>query len=81
MIEVFFVGRCEVECLHGSCGDGACMCDEGWRSIDCSERECLPGCEQHGHCNNGTCICNKGWNGENCFIGNHPKVMSGRICL
>lgn len=68
-MSVKFIERCEVECMNGKCGNGVCICDEGWTGMDCTERKCLPGCEQHGHCNNGTCICSKGWNGENCYIG------------
>ncbi|VDN02037.1 unnamed protein product [Thelazia callipaeda] len=69
--------RCDVECHHGSCGNGICVCDEGWTGMDCSERQCLPGCELHGHCNNGTCICTKGWNGANCYIAGCVNDCNG----
>lgn len=64
--------------MSGKCGNGVCICDEGWTGMDCTERKCLPGCEQHGHCNNGTCMCMKGWNGENCHIGLSSYFTQGR---
>uniref|UniRef100_A0A1I8EAL2 EGF-like domain-containing protein n=1 Tax=Wuchereria bancrofti TaxID=6293 RepID=A0A1I8EAL2_WUCBA len=73
--------RCEVECMNGKCGNGICVCDEGWTGMDCTERKCLPGCEQHGHCNNGTCMCGKGWNGENCYIAGCINDCNGHgVC-
>ncbi|VDK46754.1 unnamed protein product [Anisakis simplex] len=67
------LARCEVECVHGECGDGVCLCENGWTGVNCLEKECLPGCEQKGLCKNGTCICHKGWNGENCHIPGCPN--------
>ncbi|KAM3723399.1 Teneurin-1 [Dirofilaria immitis] len=73
--------RCEVECMNGLCGNSICVCDEGWTGMDCTEKKCLPGCEQHGHCNNGTCMCNKGWNGENCYIAGCVNDCNGNgVC-
>ena len=38
---------------HGTCSQGVCYCDLGWRGDSCSERNhmiepCLPNCNRHG---------------------------------
>ena len=64
-----FIASCHPKCDHGICKNGVCFCDDQWTGVDCSQKLCLPGCDQHGVCNKGLCECNQGWNGENCYIG------------
>ena len=61
-------GRCSLECVHGDCDKGGCVCEEGWTGPRCNERACDPRCSLHGQCHNGTCLCVQGWNGRHCTI-------------
>jgi len=39
MSEMITLSICDDDCSgHGSCRSGVCLCDEGWHSLNCSER-------------------------------------------
>ncbi|EKX35713.1 hypothetical protein GUITHDRAFT_46501, partial [Guillardia theta CCMP2712] len=69
---------------HGTCEWGFCICDAGFKAVDCSELSCPQAqcsfsysdhwltcleCHNHGLCNtSGFCLCNQGWGGESCQL-------------
>jgi hypothetical protein len=78
---------------HGVCEWGFCICDPGFKEIDCSglacpksaceysyehhRLECVE-CSGRGFCNrNGTCTCNAGYKGEACEVLSCPGECSG----
>ena len=67
-IHRLFTARCEVSCVHGSCGASGCICDREWTGERCDQRSCDARCANHGQCHNGTCVCIQGWNGRHCTI-------------
>ena len=48
-------------------GTTTCVCDPGWRGIECSESTCDPECS-HGRCVDGYCQCHPGWTGTSCQV-------------
>ncbi len=56
---------------HGTCGeDGSCICNEGYRGLDCAILTCPNDCSDQGQCMNGTCVCDAGFSGEDCSTSN-----------
>ena len=59
---------------HGTCAEGACICDAGWAGTNCQEDadDCIDqDCSGHGSCTDAglnayTCACDAGFQGENC---------------
>ena len=64
----------------GTCYDGSCLCDKGYRGADCSERYVV-----HGKIlSDGNVICDEGWTGAACDekpclleCSNHGKCFDG----
>ncbi|TRY94045.1 hypothetical protein DNTS_011953 [Danionella cerebrum] len=46
-----------------TCG---CVCEPGWKGVNCSEPECPNFCQDQGRCEGGKCICFEGFGGEDC---------------
>ncbi|XP_060763360.1 tenascin isoform X2 [Neoarius graeffei] len=46
----------------------SCVCEPGWKGLNCSEAECPGFCQDQGHCVDGKCICFEGFGGEDCGI-------------
>ena len=63
-----FAEVCELQCLHGTCIDQQCECEDGWSGALCDQVECDRRCVINGYCNNGTCVCKPGWNGQHCSL-------------
>ena len=78
---------------HGVCEWGFCICDPGFKEVDCSglacpksicaysyahhRLECIE-CSGRGMCNqNGTCTCQAGYKGEACEVISCPGECSG----
>ena len=65
-------GDTPAECSgHGHKDEaGACICDDGWRGIDCETSTICDNvdCGTHGSCdmNTGLCVCESGWKGDSC---------------
>lgn len=57
---------------HGTCVDGACVCDSGgWTEItDCVSTGCLGDglCGMNGTCIGGKCVCDPGFTGLDCEV-------------
>uniref|UniRef100_H2YAD4 EGF-like domain-containing protein n=1 Tax=Ciona savignyi TaxID=51511 RepID=H2YAD4_CIOSA len=52
---------------RGSCVDGECVCERGYKGEACKEIDCYdPGCSGHGVCVTGVCRCDRGWSGALC---------------
>ena len=66
--DVLISEMCQLECVHGTCQNQRCRCDEGWSGAQCDRLGCEKRCYLHGHCDNGTCICKQGWNGKHCSL-------------
>ena len=62
---------------------GGCVCDPGWRGVDCSRPACPNDCSGHGGCrHDGTCLCDAGWSGASCDVGECPNDCDGHgSCL
>jgi hypothetical protein len=81
---------CHKDCFqHGTCDDGACVCDEGFAAPYCEVHSCPKGCggSDHGVCDDGSCLCKFGWSGEDCMTAtcadncNSNGVCHDGICL
>ncbi|XP_059404296.1 tenascin-like isoform X5 [Carassius carassius] len=46
----------------------SCVCEPGWKGVNCSEPECPNFCQDQGRCKDGKCVCFEGFNGEDCSI-------------
>ncbi|CAM4542796.1 unnamed protein product [Leuciscus chuanchicus] len=46
----------------------SCLCEPGWKGVNCSEPECPNFCQDQGRCEDGKCICFEGFGGEDCSI-------------
>uniref|UniRef100_A0A672KG05 Tenascin-like n=1 Tax=Sinocyclocheilus grahami TaxID=75366 RepID=A0A672KG05_SINGR len=46
----------------------SCVCEPGWKGVNCSEPECPNFCQDQGRCEDGKCICFEGFGGEDCSI-------------
>ncbi|XP_052413334.1 tenascin-like isoform X2 [Carassius gibelio] len=44
----------------------SCVCEPGWKGVNCSEPECPNFCQDQGRCEDGKCICFEGFGGEDC---------------
>lgn len=72
---------------HGTCKEGQCVCNERWRSSDCSYAACpavgtndLP-CNGHGSCDEFQgCVCEDGYRGIDCWDGFCPLGEYGELC-
>lgn len=59
----------DITCAHGSCINGECQCESGWKGADCATYDCLAACLHGGACNNNVCDCsNTLYEGENCAV-------------
>ncbi|XP_051159641.1 teneurin-a isoform X4 [Leptopilina boulardi] len=61
------------QCLPGCSEHGtydlesaACICEEHWTGIDCSQPSCGLDCGPHGTCKQGVCKCHDDWTGAKC---------------
>ncbi|XP_011500847.1 PREDICTED: teneurin-a isoform X2 [Ceratosolen solmsi marchali] len=61
------------QCLPGCSEHGsydleaaACICEEHWTGIDCSQPSCGLDCGLHGTCEKGRCKCQDNWTGTKC---------------
>ncbi|XP_044012987.1 teneurin-a isoform X1 [Aphidius gifuensis] len=61
------------QCLPGCSEHGsydleiaACVCEEHWTGVDCSQPSCGLDCGPHGSCEQGRCKCHDGWTGTKC---------------
>nr|AAI63556.1 Tnc protein [Danio rerio] len=46
----------------------SCVCEPGWKGVNCSEPECPNYCQDQGRCEDGKCVCFEGFGGEDCGI-------------
>uniref|UniRef100_A0A671S3B3 Tenascin-like n=1 Tax=Sinocyclocheilus anshuiensis TaxID=1608454 RepID=A0A671S3B3_9TELE len=46
----------------------SCVCEPGWKGVNCSEPECPNFCHDQGRCEDGKCVCFEGFGGEDCSI-------------
>uniref|UniRef100_A0A8C1Y512 Tenascin C n=1 Tax=Cyprinus carpio TaxID=7962 RepID=A0A8C1Y512_CYPCA len=46
----------------------SCVCEPGWKGVNCSEPECPNFCQDQGRCEDSKCICFEGFGGEDCSI-------------
>ncbi|XP_026102448.1 tenascin-like isoform X2 [Carassius auratus] len=46
----------------------SCVCEPGWKGVNCSEPECPNFCQDQGRCEDGKCVCFEGFGGEDCSI-------------
>jgi hypothetical protein len=67
-----------VKCIHGTCVDGKCECEEGWGGPVCASVPCTPECI-NGHCNNGICACDAGWEGADCSQRARDKFLGAYL--
>ncbi|KAG9354574.1 hypothetical protein JZ751_001287, partial [Albula glossodonta] len=65
----------------------SCICEPGWRGVNCSEPECPDDCQDQGRCVDGKCVCFEGYAGEDCGIelcpvdcGDHGQCIDG-VCV
>ncbi|XP_012287191.1 teneurin-a isoform X2 [Orussus abietinus] len=61
------------QCLPGCSEHGtydlesaACICEEHWTGVDCSQPSCGLDCGPHGSCEQGRCKCHDDWAGTKC---------------
>ncbi|KYQ59019.1 Teneurin-4 [Trachymyrmex zeteki] len=61
------------QCLPGCSDHGtydlesaACVCEEHWTGVDCSQPSCGLDCGLHGSCEQGRCKCHDDWTGTKC---------------
>jgi cysteine-rich repeat protein len=83
---------CQAECgvpcpnacsLHGQCSDGNCLCDVGWRGVDCSIPTCYDvlNCSRRGTCvAPNECACSGQWGGRACTVSQCIVARSCREC-
>ncbi|XP_030647349.1 tenascin isoform X2 [Chanos chanos] len=62
----------------------SCVCEPGWKGVNCSEPECPNFCQDQGRCIDGKCVCFEGFGGEDCGIelcsvdcGEHGECIDG----
>ncbi|XP_041957505.1 tenascin isoform X3 [Alosa sapidissima] len=48
-----------------TCG---CVCEPGWKGVNCSESECPNDCQDQGRCVDGKCECFEGYSGDDCSL-------------
>ncbi|KAG5280640.1 hypothetical protein AALO_G00062370 [Alosa alosa] len=48
-----------------TCG---CVCESGWKGVNCSESECPNDCQDQGRCVDGKCECFEGYSGDDCSL-------------
>uniref|UniRef100_A0A8D0HLX4 Tenascin n=1 Tax=Sphenodon punctatus TaxID=8508 RepID=A0A8D0HLX4_SPHPU len=53
-----------------------CICEPGWKGLNCSEPDCPKNCNNRGRCINGKCICDEGFTGEDCSVVTCPGDCS-----
>ncbi|XP_073696028.1 tenascin isoform X4 [Garra rufa] len=46
----------------------SCVCEPGWKGVNCSEPECPNFCQDQGRCEDGKCVCFEGFGGDDCSI-------------
>ncbi|XP_056142761.1 tenascin [Lampris incognitus] len=44
----------------------SCVCEPGWKGLNCTEPECPNDCQDQGRCLDGKCICFEGFDGDDC---------------
>ncbi|CEM31495.1 unnamed protein product [Vitrella brassicaformis CCMP3155] len=65
---------CDRGCVHGTCVESNCVCEEGWSKVDCSEKlpvqrtDCQDDCSNRGTCIDGRCRCDHGFTGDICEL-------------
>uniref|UniRef100_A0A8C2JAS5 Tenascin C n=1 Tax=Cyprinus carpio TaxID=7962 RepID=A0A8C2JAS5_CYPCA len=50
----------------------SCVCEPGWKGVNCSEPECPNFCQDQGRCEDSKCICFEGF-GEDCSMKTCPN--------
>uniref|UniRef100_A0A8C1IYS5 Tenascin C n=1 Tax=Cyprinus carpio TaxID=7962 RepID=A0A8C1IYS5_CYPCA len=57
----------------------SCVCEPGWKGVNCSEPECPNFCQDQGRCEDGKCVCfEEGFTGEDCGELTCPKNCNHR---
>ncbi|KAM6986508.1 tenascin-like [Aplochiton taeniatus] len=67
-----------------TCG---CVCEPGWKGLNCSQPECPNDCQDQGRCVEGECVCFEGFAGEDCALvlcpvdcGKNGRCQAG-VCV
>ena len=54
------------DCLNGQCRSGQCVCDPGFKGVNCDVSVCPQACSHNGECVQGKCQCWPVWSSEDC---------------
>ncbi|XP_055360432.1 tenascin isoform X2 [Betta splendens] len=46
----------------------SCVCEPGWKGLNCTEPECPGDCQDQGRCVDGRCDCFEGFGGDDCGV-------------
>lgn len=71
----------DINCLHGVCNEGVCICESGWDGEFCTNDAdpCRNVTCVNGTCVNGDCDCDPGYEGTDCGTAVNAKFAGGYI--